>query len=453
MKREQKAKKALSFVEAGKYIEEADKLKVKEERKLIAGYSSGRKELEVLGSESSTAEPVTSIPSETELITLIPPPPETHVPTMEWWDEAFLKKDKRDNRKASKFLSEQNDFEYLLLENNKFYKFVQHPIPVKPLGGEKIITTIPMYLTKKERKKIRKSTRAEREQEKRDKILMGLIPVPEPKFKLSNFMKVLGDQAVADPSKVELKVLQQMQQRVLNHEMRNLAAKLTPQERKEKKVKKLHEDTSRCVHVSLFSVKDTSNLKHRFKIDVNAQQHFLTGLVLLCPSEQRNLVVVEGGPKGVRKFVKLMKNRIKWSEKGTSLPKPSQLLSVGNESYNYSDEVGDVSDLHQNEVVVDEEEDKVEVENNDEEEEEEEGSNIYGTDVVTDGNDQLSNNRCDLLWQGIIPKRIFTGFKFQECKSSSIAKKLLEAKNVSHYWDMVMRSDEFIRSGRSYLGE
>jgi hypothetical protein len=33
-------------------------------------------------------------------------------------------------------------------------------------------------------------------------VVVGLIPPAEPKFKLSNFMKVLGDQAVADPSKV-----------------------------------------------------------------------------------------------------------------------------------------------------------------------------------------------------------------------------------------------------------
>jgi len=40
--------------------------------------------------------------------------------------------------------------------------------------------------------------------------MMGLIQPPEPKFKLSNFMKVLGDQAVADPSKVEQRVMQQV---------------------------------------------------------------------------------------------------------------------------------------------------------------------------------------------------------------------------------------------------
>lgn len=46
-KRELRAKKGLNFIEAGKLIKEADKLLAKEERKLIAGYTSGRKNLEV----------------------------------------------------------------------------------------------------------------------------------------------------------------------------------------------------------------------------------------------------------------------------------------------------------------------------------------------------------------------------------------------------------------------
>ena len=65
------------------------------------------------------------------------------------------------------------------------------------MGGERAEVPLPMYLTKKERKRIRKTAREEREREKRDKMMMGLLPAPEPKFKLSNFMKVLGDQAVA----------------------------------------------------------------------------------------------------------------------------------------------------------------------------------------------------------------------------------------------------------------
>ena len=158
-----------------------------------------------------------------------------------------------------------------------FVRLIHHPVPIKQLGGEKADISMPMYLTKKERKRIRRQARGEREREKRDKMIMGLIPAPETKFKLSNFMKILGDQAVADPSKVEMRVIKEMQKRQLNHEMRNLARKLTPAERKEKKRKKLVEDTSRQVTVAVFRVKDFSYGKVRFKVDVNAQQLNLTG--------------------------------------------------------------------------------------------------------------------------------------------------------------------------------
>lgn len=211
---------------------------------------------------------------------MVPPYPDPVMPVLEWWDEAFLPKERRDLRKISKAAtSEIDDVQLLAVQNARTYKLVQHPVPVKPIGGDKgVALALPMYMTKEERKKLRRTTRKQRELEKRDKMMMGLIPAPEPKFKLSNFMKVLGDQAVADPSKVEMKVLQQMQQRVLNHEMRNQAAKLTPQQRKEKRLRKLQEDTSRAVHVAVFRVKDFSNLKYRFKVDVNAQQRFLSGV-------------------------------------------------------------------------------------------------------------------------------------------------------------------------------
>ena len=35
---------------------------------------------------------------------------------------------------------------------------------------------------------------------------LGLIPVPLPKVKLSNYMKIMGKEAIADPSLVEQKV-------------------------------------------------------------------------------------------------------------------------------------------------------------------------------------------------------------------------------------------------------
>ncbi len=282
--RESKAKRALNFVEAGKYLKEAAKIQEKEDRKIIAGYSSGRKALQQdvveKNDESSLLIP---IDEESQIIRpsqkSIPSISDTVTPTIEWWDELFLPKSRREQRKISKAASlETDDIQLLSLFHNKTYKYIQHPIPVKPLQVDKPLTTLPMYLTKQERKKLRKSIRQEREKNKRDQMMLGLLPTPEPKFKLNNFMKILGDQAVADPSKIELKVIQQVQKRILNHEMRNLANKLTPKERKEKKIRKLNEDLSKGCHVAVFRVTNFSCLKYRFKVDVNAQQLFLSGL-------------------------------------------------------------------------------------------------------------------------------------------------------------------------------
>lgn len=47
---------------------------------------------------------------------------------------------------------------------------------------------------------------------------------------------------------------------------------------------------------------------------MNAQQYHLTGCVLV--HRDINLVVVEGGPKALKKYKRLMLNRIKW-KRGT----------------------------------------------------------------------------------------------------------------------------------------
>ena len=65
----------------------------------------------------------------------------------------------------------------------------------------------------------------------------------------TNRPQVLGDQAVVDPSKVEELVKGQVQRRKAQHDARNQAAKLTPQEKKDKKKKKLLEDTSKELQV------------------------------------------------------------------------------------------------------------------------------------------------------------------------------------------------------------
>ena len=62
------------------------------------------------------------------------------------------------------------------------------------IGAVKSIPNVPIFLTKKERKKIRTQRRRENEKEKLEKIRSGLLPPPPPKgnyFPSGNFFKLL----------------------------------------------------------------------------------------------------------------------------------------------------------------------------------------------------------------------------------------------------------------------
>ena len=65
-------------------------------------------------------------------------------------------------------------------------------------------------------------------------------------------------------------------------------------------------------YLRCFRVHTLSDPAKRFKVETNANQLFLTGIVVL--HKDCNVVVVEGGPKQQKKYRRLMMHRIKWSE-------------------------------------------------------------------------------------------------------------------------------------------
>jgi hypothetical protein len=65
-------------------------------------------------------------------------------------------------------------------------------------------------------------------------------------------MRVLGTEAVQDPTKVEAHVREQMTKRQKAHEEANAARRLTADQRREKKVRKLKEDTTLGVSVTVY---------------------------------------------------------------------------------------------------------------------------------------------------------------------------------------------------------
>jgi U4/U6 small nuclear ribonucleoprotein PRP3 len=81
-------------------------------------------------------------------------------------------------------------------------------------------------------------------------------------------MRVLGNESTADPTAIEKEVRAQMEERQMAHDDRNLSRKLTPAERKEKKVKKLFGDPEAvaATQVCVFRVEDLSFKQHIYKV-------------------------------------------------------------------------------------------------------------------------------------------------------------------------------------------
>ena len=71
----------------------------------------------------------------------------------------------------------------------------------------------------------------------------GLLEPPKPKVKISNLMRVLGAESAADPTAIEKEVRKQMAERQAAHDDRNVARMLTPAERRDKKLKRLFDET------------------------------------------------------------------------------------------------------------------------------------------------------------------------------------------------------------------
>lgn len=275
----QRPKRGFKFYEKGKFEKIAQRLRTKAQ-------------LEKLQAEISQAAKKTGIQASTRLALIAPKKElkEGEIPEIEWWDSFILPTGSELRAEA---LAEREEFHGIT-------NLVEHPAQLNPPVDRDAPVSLGVYLTQKEQKKLRRQTRREAQKELQEKVRLGLMPPPEPKVRISNLMRVLGTEAVQDPTKIEAHVRAQMAKRQKAHEEANAARKLTAAQRKEKKIKKLKEDITQGVHVSVYRIRNLSNLAKKFKIEANANQLYLTGVVVL--HKDVNVVVVEGGPKSQKKI-------------------------------------------------------------------------------------------------------------------------------------------------------
>lgn len=443
--------KHMKFVEPGTFVEIAERKRQKAINAAESGFTSGRKTGEfvqksnmaqIYGAGGSGGLEDTSFTDPS----VLPPRAEhryEHMPlVMEWWDMELLpsKLKKAVAAQEGKALSQQAQaqlqqlgssgdskkgdgrnaddedqkqpatdeakikelqkacWDQAALSYSKTADLVQHIVPMKPPHVEtEEATKSVLHLTKRELKRQRKLRRQEKQRELQDRQAAGLESPPEPRLTLKNFIRVLGDQAYLDPSQMEQKVMEQIQARQRAHLGRNQANKLTKEQRAAKKMKKLEKDAQSVTKVALFFVQDMSHPYHRAKVDLNAQQNFITGGVLECENPPMACIICEGGPKAIQRYKRLMLVRMKWT--GT-----------------------------------------------DEDEEDEEETEPDNEDAAPKHKFN-KENRCDLVWEGLAVKRLFQGFVFQSCETAAQARKVLKAKGVEHYWDQVMEYAQGNRQG------
>lgn len=276
-----KRPRGLQFNRHGKYIEQGNELREQlriekqQQEELDQKKKLGLIPLETLGEDTYQPE--------------VPP-------LVEWWDQPYLK--------LRKYTL---DDLILDAESSPISIYVQHPPLMEPTWTKHLPEEKPMFLTKKEQKRIRRNDRLLKSKDKQDRIKLGLDAPPPPKVKLSNLMSVLTNEATSDPTAVELRVKLEIQQRLEKHEKENEERKLTQEQRHEKIAQQQEKDLEKGYFTTVYKI-DNLGPKEIYKLDINAKQLGLFGVCLLNP--RLNLVVVEGGAKGIKFYKRLVMARL-----------------------------------------------------------------------------------------------------------------------------------------------
>ncbi|NXF27433.1 PRPF3 protein, partial [Rhodinocichla rosea] len=385
----QRQKRTFKFHEKGKFEKIAQRLRTKAQ-------------LEKLQAEISQAARKTGIHTSTKLALITPKKElkEGEIPEIEWWDSYIIP-----NGLDLKGGTTSKKDEYFGITN-----LVEHPAqlnppgmalawgaPSSPIPSVHWVCVCAIVLVGKSC-----PVGASLQEEPSQHLFLSLA------VRISNLMRVLGTEAVQDPTKVEAHVRAQMAKRQKAHEEANAARKLTAEQRKAKKVKKLKEDVSQGVHIAVYRVRNLSNPAKKFKIEANAGQLYLTGVVVL--HKDVNVVVVEGGPKAQKKFKRLMLHRIKWDEQTSNTKGEGEERCAAGRGGSPAPPQG-LNELY---------------------------CGLFADDDESDEESVKKTNKCSLVWEGTAKDRSFGEMKFKQCPTENMAREHFKKHSAEHYWDLAL---------------
>jgi U4/U6 small nuclear ribonucleoprotein PRP3 len=297
-------------------------------------------------------------------------------PDVEWWDEALV--------------DASYDMGHAKIDtlDSIITEYIQHPIALEPPQDKHVPAPKTMYLTPKEQAKLRRQRRMADLKEKQAKIRLGLEPAPHPKVKKGNLMRVLGEEAVKDPTAVEARVNREIAERRQKHLEENEERKLSKEERHEKLAVNQEKDAAKGVHLLVLRIDSLANGQHRFKVGKNAEQLALTGICIMHP--RLNLIVVEGGQHSIAKYKKLVLDRIDWSKNAPSLEREDGGPATGRAWLSAEDDKGLLKDL--------------------------------------------STNKCVLIFEGEVKARNFRKWGSKVCETDAEARDVLSRTKMENFW-------------------
>lgn len=216
-------------------------------------------------------------------------------------------------------------------------------------------------------------------------------------------MRVLGEEAVKDPTAVEARVNREIAERHAQHVGTNEERRLTKEQRHEKLAANQEKDAAKGLRLLVFVVDSLANGQHRYKIGVNAEQLGLTGLVVMHP--KRCLVVAEGGPWAADKYRKLMLNRIDWTENAP--PRDRDAGGAAAAAAGGSQSQQQQSDNQREWLKA-----------------EDENGNLR----------DLALNKCRLLFEGEVKERGFRKWGSKVCETDAEAREALQRAKMDSFW-------------------
>ncbi|OHS97080.1 hypothetical protein TRFO_09629 [Tritrichomonas foetus] len=235
-------------------------------------------------------------------------------PEIDWWDQPYINIDPETKEWTPNYDTVNNEYENATL--------IQVPqLKVKEM---------PTLMSKAEQKRLKHITKLEKQEKERQMIHLNLIPKEPQKLKQSQMIKVNQGQSILAPTQLEMQVKAAKEYRMKKHEKHNADAKLTPEQRSEKNSDKRRKDfEDNNLTTTVFIVESLNEPLNAAKLDRMAKKWFMHGGLFDIAKPEMAFIVVEGGPKGTRKYTKLVEDRIKWDSwkgrivfQGTSASKP-----------------------------------------------------------------------------------------------------------------------------------